>query len=81
MHDVLGYADWNAGRTDTASFSSATTVEELRAERASHRILSVDEAVELVRGGGLLALHPLVGGLPPDIAWTYLRTAVELVPH
>jgi alkanesulfonate monooxygenase SsuD/methylene tetrahydromethanopterin reductase-like flavin-dependent oxidoreductase (luciferase family) len=81
MHDVLGYAEWNAGRTDTASVSSATSVEELRAERASHRILSVDEAVELVRGGGLLALHPLVGGLPPDIAWTYLRTAVEVVPH
>jgi alkanesulfonate monooxygenase SsuD/methylene tetrahydromethanopterin reductase-like flavin-dependent oxidoreductase (luciferase family) len=79
MHDVLGYAAWNEGRTDTASFSSATTVEELRAERASHRILSVDEAVDVVRGGGLLALHPLVGGLPPDIAWRYLRTVGDEV--
>lgn len=78
MHDVLGYAAWNEGDTDrTASMSSATTVDELRAANASHRILSVGEAVEFVRGGQLLALHPLIGGLPRDIAWRYLRTAVE----
>ena len=80
MHDVLSYAAWNEGSADsTASMSSATTVEELRAANASHRILPVDEAVELVRGGRLLALHPLIGGLPPDVAWRYLRTAVDVV--
>jgi alkanesulfonate monooxygenase SsuD/methylene tetrahydromethanopterin reductase-like flavin-dependent oxidoreductase (luciferase family) len=78
MHDVLSYAAWNEGEADsTASMSSATTVEELRAANASHRILSVEEAVDFVRGGRLLALHPLIGGLPPDIAWRYLRTAVD----
>jgi alkanesulfonate monooxygenase SsuD/methylene tetrahydromethanopterin reductase-like flavin-dependent oxidoreductase (luciferase family) len=77
MHDVLGYAEWNEDTEGTASMSSATTVDELRAANASHRILSVDEAVEFVRGGQLLALHPLIGGLPPDIAWRYLRTAVD----
>ena len=79
MHDVLGYAEWNEGRTDTAGLSAATSIEELRAEGGSHRILSVDAAVELVRGGGLLSLHPLVGGLPPDIAWRYLRTVGDEV--
>jgi alkanesulfonate monooxygenase SsuD/methylene tetrahydromethanopterin reductase-like flavin-dependent oxidoreductase (luciferase family) len=79
MHDVLGYAEWNEDRTDTAGLSAATSVEELRAEGGSHRILSVDAAVELVRGGGLLSLHPLVGGLPPDIAWKYLRTVGDEV--
>jgi hypothetical protein len=79
MHDVLGYAEWNEDRTDTAGLSAATSVEELRAEGGSHRILSVDAAVELVRGGGLLSLHPLVGGLPPDIAWRYLRTVGDEV--
>jgi alkanesulfonate monooxygenase SsuD/methylene tetrahydromethanopterin reductase-like flavin-dependent oxidoreductase (luciferase family) len=79
MHDVLGYAEWNEGGADTAGFSSATSVAELRAERASHRILSIEEAIELVRGGGLLALHPLVGGLPPDVAWRYLRNVGDEV--
>ena len=78
MHDVVSYAAWNEGQLDSvASLSSATTVDELRAANASHRVLSVEEAVEFVRGGQLLALHPLIGGLPPDIAWRYLRTAVD----
>jgi hypothetical protein len=78
MHDVLGYAAWNPGEAGrTASISSATTVEELRAAGTSHRVLSVDEAVDFVRGGRLLALHPLIGGLPPDLAWRYLHTAAD----
>ena len=78
MHDVLGYAAWNEGEVGrTASISSATTVDELRAANSSHRILSVEQAIDFVRGGQLLALHPLIGGLPPDIAWRYLRTAVD----
>ncbi|OHV31712.1 MULTISPECIES: LLM class flavin-dependent oxidoreductase [Pseudofrankia] len=79
MHDVRSYAAWNEGNTDTASLSFARTAEELRAERRSHQILAVDEAVELVRGGGMLRLHPLVGGLPPEIGWRYLKTVAEEV--
>ena len=36
-------------------------------------------AIQLVRGGAPLALHPLIGGLPPEVAWRYLRTAVDAV--
>jgi hypothetical protein len=79
MHDVRSYAAWNEGNTDTASLSFARTAEELRAERRSHQILTVDEAVELVRGGDMLRLHPLVGGLPPEIGWRYLETVAEKV--
>jgi alkanesulfonate monooxygenase SsuD/methylene tetrahydromethanopterin reductase-like flavin-dependent oxidoreductase (luciferase family) len=79
MHDVRSYADWNEGNTDTASLSFVTTAEELRAENRSHRILTVEEAVEVVRGGAPLALHPLIGGLPPEIAWRYLNTVADKV--
>jgi alkanesulfonate monooxygenase SsuD/methylene tetrahydromethanopterin reductase-like flavin-dependent oxidoreductase (luciferase family) len=79
MHDVLSYAAWNAGKTGTASLSFVSTAEELRAENGSHRILGVDEAVEFVRTGSPLPLHPLIGGLPPDIAWRYLRTVSDEV--
>jgi alkanesulfonate monooxygenase SsuD/methylene tetrahydromethanopterin reductase-like flavin-dependent oxidoreductase (luciferase family) len=77
MHDVLAYASSNAGDTTTASLSFATTAEELRAENRTHRIVDVDEAVSLVRSGVPLQLHPLIGGLPPELAWTYLRRVVE----
>ncbi len=79
MHDVISYARWNEGKTGIASLSSATTAEELRAERGSHRILSVEEAIEHVRTHGYLNLHPLVGGLPPEIAWRYLQVVADRV--
>lgn len=79
MHDVLSYAAWNEGNDHTASISFARTAEELRAERRSHRILSVDEAIEHVRGGAPLQLHPLIGGCPPPLAWRYLETVTDEV--
>lgn len=79
MNDVLAYGAWNAGKTGTHSVSFAQTAEALRAENRSHRILTVDEAVARVRGGAPLPLHPLIGGLPPTIAWKYLETIVERV--
>lgn len=78
MHDVRTYASWNEGNHDTASVSFATTVDELRAENRSHRILSVDEAADSLGAGSFLPLHPLVGGLPPDIAWRYLELAADV---
>jgi alkanesulfonate monooxygenase SsuD/methylene tetrahydromethanopterin reductase-like flavin-dependent oxidoreductase (luciferase family) len=79
MHDVLSYAEWNEGNTDTTSLSFVQTAEELRAENRSHRIMSVDEAVAFVRAGAPLGLHPLIGGLPPETAWRYLRVVDEHV--
>jgi alkanesulfonate monooxygenase SsuD/methylene tetrahydromethanopterin reductase-like flavin-dependent oxidoreductase (luciferase family) len=79
MNDVRGYAEWNVGDTTTANISFVQSPEELRAENRTHRILTVDEAVETVRGGMPLQLHPLIGGVPPDIAWPYLRTVVDRV--
>jgi alkanesulfonate monooxygenase SsuD/methylene tetrahydromethanopterin reductase-like flavin-dependent oxidoreductase (luciferase family) len=79
MNDVRGYAEWNVGDTTTASLSFVESAEALRAENRSHRILTVDEAVEAVRGGMPLGLHPLVGGVPPEVAWPYLRLVAEQV--
>jgi alkanesulfonate monooxygenase SsuD/methylene tetrahydromethanopterin reductase-like flavin-dependent oxidoreductase (luciferase family) len=79
MHDVLSYAEWNEGNSETASISFVQTAEDLRAENRSHRIFSVDEAIERVRGGAPLSLHPLIGGLPPEIAWRYLQVVVDQV--
>jgi alkanesulfonate monooxygenase SsuD/methylene tetrahydromethanopterin reductase-like flavin-dependent oxidoreductase (luciferase family) len=79
MHDVHSYAEWNQGDTTTASISGAGTAAALRAERRSHQILTVDEARSYVAAHGPLPLHPLVGGLPPETAWRYLRTVTDAV--
>ncbi len=81
MHDVQSYASINQGNDHTASLSFAETAEQLRAEDRSHRIVTVQEAVSLARAGTPIPLHPLIGGLPPEVAWRYLRTvADEVVP-
>lgn len=79
MHDVSTYLEWNRDNPASASTSTACTVEELRRENASHRVVTVDEAVAMIGRGQLLQLHPLIGGLPPEIAWRYLRTVSEEV--
>jgi hypothetical protein len=79
LHDATGYGAWSAGRpaTSIASLSSSVTVEDLRAEEGSYRIVTPDDARARVRAGEVLILDPLCGGLPPSVAWPYLEAAVD----
>ena len=79
MNDVLGYARWNEGREDVTSLSFARSAQALRVENRATRIMTVSEAAATMRSGLPLGLHPLVGGLPPKIAWRYLRKAAEAI--
>lgn len=84
LADAIPYFEWNeaAGSADfTVSLSRSRTVDELREERGSHRVVTVSEAADIIRTHGLLSLQPLCGGLDPAVAWTYLRrVADEVVP-
>lgn len=73
LHDARTYAEWNPEDETSAGISHVRTVDELRAMSRSHRIFSVAEAVDHVRNRGMLTLAPLCGGMPPDLAWSYLR--------
>jgi alkanesulfonate monooxygenase SsuD/methylene tetrahydromethanopterin reductase-like flavin-dependent oxidoreductase (luciferase family) len=77
--DAVGYGAWSQGRAGTASISTAGTVEALRAERGAYQVLTPDEARGQLAAGHPLSLQPLVGGLPPDVAWRYLETAAAAV--
>ena len=77
MHDVRMYGEWNVDKENIASLSQSRSVEELRAEHGAHRIYSVDEAIDIVKGGGFLSLMPLCGGLPPELAWKYLKIVTD----
>ncbi|MGH3557380.1 MAG: LLM class flavin-dependent oxidoreductase [Mycobacterium sp.] len=79
LHDARTYAEWNPGNETSAGFSHVTTVAELRDASASHVITSVSEAISRVRAGEILNLAPLCGGLPPDVAWPYLKRVGEVV--
>ena len=80
LADAVSYSAWNASRDGTASISRAASVTELAAERGAYQILTPAEAGALVaRTGFPLNLQPLVGGLPPELAWPYLETAATAV--
>ena len=73
LHDARMYGAWLGEDHDAVTRSTATTVDELRAEEGNYRILTPDEAVDLVRTNGYLGLQPLCGGLDPESAWASLR--------
>jgi hypothetical protein len=79
LHDARAYAEWNPDNQTSAGIAEASDVDELRAMSRTHRIFTADEAIAHVRGGGMLTLSPLCGGIPPDIAWKYLRYVDEAV--
>lgn len=73
LHDAVEYAAWLGEDHDAVTRSRATTVDELRAEAGNYRILTPDEAVELIGTTGYLGLQPLCGGVSPEAAWRSLR--------
>ncbi|MDT4917153.1 MAG: hypothetical protein QOH89_1853 [Pseudonocardiales bacterium] len=76
LMDAVGYQRWKAKRGATITTSHARTVDELRAERGAYQIVTPDEAYALVARGAALSLQPIVGGIPAEIAWPYLESAV-----
>jgi alkanesulfonate monooxygenase SsuD/methylene tetrahydromethanopterin reductase-like flavin-dependent oxidoreductase (luciferase family) len=79
LHDALMYGEWNPENLISAGIAHVGSVDELRTEARTHRIFTPDEAVEFARGGGMLTLSPLCGGVPPSIAWPYLRRVADAV--
>jgi alkanesulfonate monooxygenase SsuD/methylene tetrahydromethanopterin reductase-like flavin-dependent oxidoreductase (luciferase family) len=81
LNEIRLYREWNraAGKTGIASLSDADSVDDLRSEEGGYRIYTSSEAAELASAGQVLSLEPLCGGLPPERAWHYLRTAAAAV--
>ena len=80
LHDACMYASW-LHDAPAASKSTALTIEALRTEGGAYRVLTPEQAVEYARTYGALALHPLCGGCPPDLAWETLHlVADEVLP-
>jgi hypothetical protein len=79
LHDARAYAAWMGPDGAAASLSRATTVDELRAESGPYTVLTPEQASELLGSDGFLALQPLCGGIPPEVAWASLELAVGTV--
>lgn len=79
LHDARMAAAYRHGDDSVASITRADTVAELRSAEGAYEVVTVDDAVERIGSGVVLALHPLCGGMPPQVAWPYLERAAVAV--
>jgi alkanesulfonate monooxygenase SsuD/methylene tetrahydromethanopterin reductase-like flavin-dependent oxidoreductase (luciferase family) len=79
LHETNAYGAWQAAAKVEATYRPQNGIDELRAG-GQYRILTPDSyAAELKAAGdlALVVLHPMVGGIPPDLAWRHLRLFEE----
>lgn len=79
LHDARMAAAYRHGDTSVASITLADTVTELRSAHGAYEVVTTDDAAKRISDGVALALHPLCGGMPPDLAWPYLERAAMAV--
>ncbi|MBA2607845.1 MAG: LLM class flavin-dependent oxidoreductase [Actinobacteria bacterium] len=75
LYETRVYASWQLPGQTSHVHSHATTVDELRAE-GNYLIVTPEEAVKVANDlgpMGSLVLHPLIGGMPPEQAWSSLE--------
>jgi hypothetical protein len=77
LHEATTYSAWQTPDVRSALRSSATTVQELRAE-GIYQILTPDEAAAF-GPDAVYAIHALCGGMPIDEGWRCLTLFTEQV--
>lgn len=84
LHETNAYAAWMAAsdmRDASAPYKRVADADALRASGA-YPVLTPDELIERCRGMGPMdpiTLHPLVGGVAPDVSWECLRLVEKRV--
>ncbi len=75
LYEAKVYASWQLPGQRSHVTDYAQTVDELRAG-GTYVILTPEQCIELTRGlgeMGSLIFHPLIGGMPPEQAWSSLE--------
>jgi alkanesulfonate monooxygenase SsuD/methylene tetrahydromethanopterin reductase-like flavin-dependent oxidoreductase (luciferase family) len=81
LHDAQSYDQWQKPDQHSAVHIKADDIEQLRASGV-YQILTPDQAVEHAKAKGMIMLHPLVGGLSPDLGWECLELfGSSVLPH
>ena len=78
LYDAVSYHEWQTGDHDNPIAVEAVTVDDLRAS-GMWEVLTPDECVEMAGRIGFVSLHPLMGGIPPEIGWESLQLYVDRV--
>jgi len=72
LYDAQTYAAWQTPDQRSQVHVAARTIDDVR-KSGVYRVVTPDECLEIARQYGRVILHPLMGGLPPELAWEGLR--------
>ena len=78
LHETNSYGRWLAESAALGPYAPSNDADALRAS-GSYAVFTPDECVEFAKETGSLRLHPLMGGLPPDLAWESLELVASKV--
>jgi len=78
LYDARTYAAWQTADQRSSMHVEARTIDDVRNSDA-YRVLTPDETVRLAEETGRVILHPLMGGLAPELGWESLRLFQEKV--
>lgn len=78
LHDFNEYGRWaHSAASPGSPFKEATSREDLAG--SMYQVVTPDEAIALGRDREELYVHPLIGGLDPEVGWSSLRMFAEKV--
>jgi alkanesulfonate monooxygenase SsuD/methylene tetrahydromethanopterin reductase-like flavin-dependent oxidoreductase (luciferase family) len=78
LYDAQSYASWQTGDHDNPIAVEGATLADLEATEM-WKVVTPDECAELARRFGSVALHPLMGGIPPELGWQSLELFIDRV--
>ena len=78
IYDAVTYAAWQYQDQRSSWHVEGTSIDELK-KGGQHLIVTPEECVDLVRSNGVGVLHPLVGGVDPEIGWESLELVANRV--
>ena len=72
LYDAQTYSSWQTADQRSQVHVDAQTIDDVR-KSGVYRVVTPDECVALARTHGRIILHPLMGGLSPELGWQGLR--------
>ncbi len=78
LYDAQTYASWQTPGQRSQMHVDGRTADDLE-KSGVYRVVTPDECVALARETGRVILHPLMGGISPELGWEGLRLFAEKV--
>jgi alkanesulfonate monooxygenase SsuD/methylene tetrahydromethanopterin reductase-like flavin-dependent oxidoreductase (luciferase family) len=72
LYDAQTYAAWQTPDQRSQMHVEAETIDDMKRSDA-YRVLTPDQCVQLAEETGRIILHPLMGGMSPELGWEGLR--------